>query len=624
MGEKMAKKPIKKPVKKVAPKNAIAPVPQGQMPPGLPPLSKDAEAKLGEIKKKIEKFQKRVVEKFDKYIAGIALLPPEKPKDGEKSDLNKINVLVLVDDTDSQKMSKQDLKQKLGTIIDKMAQEVDKNLFTQTVIFSELWQSCYDGKHDLLQMIALSAPVYDTGMLSAIKISEIHKNMILKKFEKYIVTYVLSGSLVRGQATATSDIDVFIVIDDTDVKRMTRAELKDKLRAIIIGMGIEAGEITGIKNKLNIQVYILTDFWDSLKEANPIIFTLLRDGVPFFDRGIFMPWKQLLRMGKIKPSIEAIDMFMNSGEQMLKRVHFKIKEIGMEDTYYAILTPSQAALMLYGVPPPAPRETAKLLREVFVKKEKLLEEEYVKILEHNIQVRKELEHGTMEKISGKEVDKMLVDAEKFLKRIKKLFTQIELMKEKDSIVHVYESVVTIARDILRLEGVEKVKDSEILKIFEEEMVHKGLIPQKFLRMLDEIIKAKKDYDSGKLGKTEVEQARKVSSELIKFLVEYMQRKRGRELERTKIRVKHGNRYGEVLLLDNTAFIIHDIDHKDKEISIAKINKDGGIGTTQKSNLEELEKHLAKIEIPSKVFIKEKIFEDMKKLFGKDVEILVNY
>ncbi len=34
---------------------------------------------------------------------------------------------------------------------------------------------------------------------------------------------------------------------------MTRVELKDKLRAIIIGMGIEAGDMTGIKNKLNIQ-----------------------------------------------------------------------------------------------------------------------------------------------------------------------------------------------------------------------------------------------------------------------------------------------------------------------------------------------------------------------------------
>ena len=76
--------------------------------------------------------------------------------------------------------------------------------------------------------------------------------MVLKKFEKYIVSYVLAGSLVQGRATKTSDIDVWVVIDDTDVKRMTRAELKDKLRAIIIGMGIEAGDLTGIQNKLNI------------------------------------------------------------------------------------------------------------------------------------------------------------------------------------------------------------------------------------------------------------------------------------------------------------------------------------------------------------------------------------
>jgi predicted nucleotidyltransferase len=123
----------------------------------------------------------------------------------------------------------------------------------------------------------------------------------LQFIEKYIVAYVLAGSIVQGKATPESDIDVFIVIDDTDVKRMTRAELKDKLRAIIIGMGVQAGEITGIRNKINIQVYILTDFWESIKEAHPVIFTFLRDGVPFYDRGIFMPWKQLLKMGRIKP-----------------------------------------------------------------------------------------------------------------------------------------------------------------------------------------------------------------------------------------------------------------------------------------------------------------------------------
>ena len=592
-------------------------------------LPKDVQEKLKTIKTKLEKFQKRVLDKFDKYIVGIALSPPPKPQEQKSAeqkpvDKDKINVLVLVEDSDSKKMPKYELKDKLTTIMNNIAQEIDKNLTPQAVILSELWQNCYDGKYELLQLIALSAPIFDRGMLAAIKIAEVHKTMILKKFEKYIVSYVLAGSLVQGRATPISDIDVWIVIDDTDVKKMTRAELKDKLRAIIIGMGIEAGELTGIKNKLNIQVYILTDFWDSLREANPIIFTLLRDGVPFYDRGIFMAWKQLLRMGKIKPSAEAIDMFMGSGEQMLKRVGLKLKDIGMEDIYYAILTPSQAALMLHGVPPPAPKETATLMREIFVQKEKLLEEKFVKILERVIDVRKTIEHGEKKEVTGKEIDDLLNESDKYLKRIKRLFTQIERIKEEDDMVKVYETVITIIRDVLKAEGIEKAEDEEVVKLFKDELISQGKIPAKFLRILNEILKAKKDYDDKKLTRVEVEKVKKDSNEFIKFLVEYLQRKRGREIERVKIRVKHGNRYGEVILLGDAAFIIHDIDHEEKEISKAKIKEDGSLGVTKKSSLQELEKALSKVEIPSKVFIKEPIFEDLKNFFGKDVEILVNY
>jgi uncharacterized protein (UPF0332 family)/predicted nucleotidyltransferase len=602
-------------------------------------LPKDVQAKLKTIKTKLDKFQKKVLDKFDKYIAGITLLPPPKqegqqlppqtdkqqPQQQQKpEDKDKISVLVLVDDTDSRKMSKFELKEKLTVIIDNVAKEIDKNLAPQTIILSELWQNCYDGKNDLLQLIAMSAPIYDKGMLAAIKIAEVHKTMVLKKFEKYIVSYVLAGSLVQGRATATSDIDVWIVIDDTDVKKMTRAELKDKLRAIIIGMGVEAGELTGIKNKINIQTWILTEYWDALREANPIMFTLLRDGVPFYDRGIFMPWKQLLKMGKIKPSAEAIDMFMGSGEQMLKRVELKLKDIGMEDIYYAILTPSQAALMLHGIPPPAPKETANLMKEIFVQKERLLEDKFVKILEKVVNTRKAIEHGEKKEITGKEIDELLNESDKYLKRIKRLFTQIEKIKEEDNMIKTYENIVTIIRDVLKMEGIEKVEDEEIIKVFENELISQGKIPAKFLRILNEIIKAKKDYDDKKLTKVEVEKVQKDSNELVKFLVEYIQRKRGRELERTKIRVKHGERYGEVILLDKQAFIIHDIDHEDKEISKAKIKEDGSLGTTQKSSLEELEKALANIKIPQKVFIKEPIFENLKDIFGKDVEVLVSY
>ncbi|MFH1317367.1 MAG: nucleotidyltransferase domain-containing protein [Candidatus Woesearchaeota archaeon] len=595
-------------------------------PPQLDPnnLPEDMQKKLKKVKEQLDKLSKKVVDKFDKYILGVSLLPPPKPKPGEKFDKDLLDVLVLVDDTDSKKMSKYDLKNKLITIIDNIAKDIDKNILPQIILLSELWQNLYDAKYELVQIIAMGATIYDQGMLQAIKIAEIHKSMVLRKFEKYIVSYVLAGSLVQGKATKTSDIDVWIVIDDTDVKKMTRAELKDKLRAIIIGMGIEAGDICGVKNKLNVQCWILTEYWDALKEANPVMFTLLRDGVPFYDRGIFMAWKQLLRMGKIKPSPEAIDLFMSSGEQMLQRVHATLKNIGMEDTFYAILTPSQAALMLYGLPPPTPKETPQLMREVFVKKEGLMEEKYIKILEKNINVRKEIEHGTKKGITGKEVDELLKSAEDYLKRIKRLFTQIEKIKEEQDVVHIYDTVITIIRDVLRMEGKEKVTDIEIVNTFEDEMISQGKIPAKYLRILNEINKAKKDYDDKKLSKTEVEQVKKNSREFIKFLVEYMQRKRGRELERAKIRVKHGNRYGEVLLLGDEAYIIHDIDHEEKEISKAKIKPDGSLGTTQKSNLEELEKALVKLEIVPKVFIKQPIFEDLKNIFGKDVEVLLNY
>jgi len=611
----------------------------------LPP---ELEKKLKGIKDQLDKFKDRVLDKFGDYIVGITLLPPEKvlpkeektlskegqaesekenePKKEEKGEdkEQKINLMIVVDDTDSKKMSKDELHQKFSTVINKIAEDVDKNLEAKSVLLTDIWNNCYDAKYDLNKLISVGAPIYDTGMLAAIKIAEVHKSMVLKKFEKYILSYVLAGSLTQGKATTSSDIDVWIVIDDTDVKKMTRIELKDKLRSIILGMGAEAGEITGIKNKINIQVYILTDFWDSLKEANPIIFTLLRDGVPFYDRGIFMPWKQLLRMGRIKPSREAIDLFMSTGEQSIKRVKHRLKDMGMEDCFYAILTPSQAAIMLYGLPPPTPRETPDVMEEIFVKKEKMLEAEYVKILKDNVALRKEIEHGTKKELSGAELDKYVKNAEKFLKRIRELFKEIEQKHNEKSIVYLHDELVTLIRDVLKSEGVGQVKESEIVEFFENELITTGKIPARHLRDVKDVVNAKNKYDSGKLGKTEIEQVRKSSGGLIRALIDHMQHKRGQELERAKIRVKYGGKFGEVLLLDTVAFVIHDIDAKPQVIEKAAVNEDGSLGSLENSGIEELEEGLAKIQFPRRVFVKEPVFNDLKKIFGKDVEVLLHY
>ncbi len=205
-----------------------------------------------------------------------------------------------------------------------------------------------------------------------------------------------------------------------------------------------------------------------------------------------------------------------------------------------------------------------------------------------------------------------------------MFKEIENRHNQKSIVILYDEIVTIIRDVLKLEGIEKANDAELVKLFEAELISTGKVPARYLRDLDEIVAAKKKFDSKKLDKADIESARKGSSGLIKFLVEYMQRKRGLELERAKVKVKHGERYGEIILLDKIAFIVHDLDAKDRQISKAPINADGSLGTVEDATYEEFEKALASVKFPQRVFVKEPLFEDLKNVFGRDVEVLLHY
>lgn len=580
------------------------------------PMDDKLRHNLETLRGKLDELQKKLLGRFQEYILGIALLPPMHP---EKHD--KAMVLVLIDDTDSTKMPKAELREKLHAIFLKEAEAIDPKLEPETLLLSELWGFCYDGKYDVLQAIAGCVPLYDRGMVSALKLAETHKQMVLKKFEKYIVCYVLAGSLVQGTATTKSDVDVFIVIDDTDVKKMTRAELKDKLRAIIIDQGFQAGDITGIQNKINIQVYILTDFWENIKEANPVIFTFLRDGVPFFDRGVFMPWKQLLQMGKIKPSQEAIDIFMSSGDQMLKRVSYKMKEMATEDFFWATLTPSQAALMLYGLPPPTPKETPSVLRDVFVKKEEMLEEEYVEIFQKILKVRKDIEHGTKTEVTGAELDELFVGSEKYLKRLGKLFEEITARKESEVVLHTYESAITVTRDVLRLEGATESPEAKLVELFEKHVVHKGHIPQTYSRYLKDILDAKKLYDKKKLTKADITEVTKKGREYFRVLVEHLQRAHSRDIERCRVRVKHGEKIGEVLFLKDHVFLVHDV-QKQEGFSVAKLDNHGLLTDIKESSIEAYETAVASPKLPDQLVIKEKIFEQLKTIFGNDVEIML--
>ena len=602
--------------------NQILPSTQTQ---NIPELNDELKHKLDNLKLKLDKFSSEIV-KEHKEIIGVSVLPPSKPYPGEKLTekeveelTKKINLLIVIKVLEQKEGYV--LRDKIAKAISKKASDFDKDLNPVVLDIIELREDCFDGKYEIIEMIAQGLALYDPkDLLAAIKISQIHQNMVLKKFDKYIVSYIAVGSLFRGDATS-HDIDVSIVVDDTDVKKMTRVELKDKLGAIIRGMGFDASKITGVKKEFHIQTYILTDFWDAIKDANPVIYTFLRDGVPFFDRGVFMPWKLLLKMGRIRPSPEAIDMQMDVGERLIQRTKGKMLNIIGEDLHYAILNPAQAALMLYGVAPPTPAETIKLMDEIFVKKEKLLEPKYIKILENVRKYYKGIEHGEIKTVSGKDIDNLLRDAEDYMKRINKLFDQIQKTRDKENINELTKNCLSILEDALKLQNVKfsKEKAAQLLK---KHFVDTKIIHQTYLDIFKDILKLKDNYTKKKINHAELEKLNREGRVFIKTFIEYIQRKKGYELDRAKIRFKYGNQAGEMLVLAKEAFIFTENEKKEKEIQKASVDEYGALVNITKSSSEEFEKALVSVQNIGPIFVKQKTFDSLKKLFGFDLQILM--
>jgi len=596
----------------------------------------EVKKKLAQLKTKVDKFKNKLLYKYDKVVIGLSVLPPEKLQEiverlraeGIKSEDElkkrikeegeKINILVLLEDEDKDTKNRFETLDKVEADAKKIAFEIDKKIKPQAMLMSELREACFDGKYEILKFVSFGGILYDRkDVLKALKVSEIHKSMVIKKFEKYVVSYIAVGSLFRGDASS-HDIDVAVIIDDTDVKRMSRAELKDKLGSIIRTMGYQAGDMAGVKKAFHVQVYILTDFWDSIKDATPVIFTFLRDGIPLYDRGVFMPQKLLLNMGRIKPSPEAIDMHLDVGARLIDRAKGKLIGIAVEDIYYAALNPSQSALMFHGYPPSTPKETIRLMEEVFVKKEKLLTQADVNTLKKASKLYKDIEHGTVKEVSGKLIDSLINEVENYVKKIKNLVAKLEKKSLKESSSDILDSINVLLTDLMKAEGLSTEKE-KLLTHFTN-LTKKGHFNKKDLDLLKKTIEGLRKASS----RQELEKYRRESSLLRKKILEHIQLKRGKELERAKLKIKFGNSFGEIYLLEDTAYLIDNIDVKEKSIRKAKIMPNGSLGDLKKSNIDELEEALMNIRIPKNVFIKEPIFEDLKKIYGKDVEISVSY
>jgi len=574
-------------------------------------ISAELQKEMEKTKKDLDKYKKEILKKF-KYIEAIGIVPAqanpkieeeyEIPEQEVKDKKGLIHVLTVIPEDNFKEIG----KVRLEAI--KLAKEINEKLWVHIMTPVDLWNLALDSKFEITEAFGMSFPILDKGLLGALRVSEIHKTLVLKKFEKYVTSYVIGGSIIRGTTKPTSDIDVFIIINDTDVKRMPRLELKEKLRSIIYSYVNEAVAIAGVKNSLHVQTYLLTEFWEGVKDAHPVMFTFIRDGVPLFDSNAFLPWKALLRMGKIKPSPEAIDLFMSSGDKMSEMVKKRMLDLVVLDIFWGISTPSQALLMLYGEPPADVYGTVKQIREIFVKKEKILEKKYADFLEEiSIKYFKGFEHGKIKEVKGIEVDKLLKNAEDYLDRLKDLRLQIEKRVQEKTIEQVYEDVFGMLKALLK-----KNTEKAVIEEFEEKLINQGKFPPKFaknLKFISEIKKklakktSKKDAKSTFKETQDVEQARKYAVEITNALIEYTQRCDFLSMDRTRFMIKSKNKTAEIFFLDNT-FIV-------EQGKISKLEN----SQLKDSNPEELKTQLLASK-DKEAKINTQALGDLKKIFGE--------
>jgi predicted nucleotidyltransferase len=289
---------------------------------------------------------------------------------------------------------------------------------------------------------------------------------VVQKFGKYIKSVVVWGSQKTGVGkTKSSDIDVAIIVDDTDVRRMTRPELKEKLFQRLCEMGFP------ISKKIHPQPYLLTEFWEYVREGNPVLYNVLRDGIVVFDAGFFLPVQMLMRMGNINPSKEAIDKHITVANELLKLTKDTITTKLTYDLEQAIVASTQAVLMELGYRPPAPREIADFVKEVLIQKEKLVDEKFYEIARDVIKLYKDIEHKEKKDVSGEELDKYYKLSEEYVKKMNEILVKIRKDKGEKWLFEVYEKAERkepIKRDgIVTLEKEDIEKKAE--KLIKEEL-----------------------------------------------------------------------------------------------------------------------------------------------------------
>lgn len=242
-------------------------------------------------------------------------------------------------------------------------------------------------------------------------------NEARKHYGDLIKSVLIFGSAARGDMKKTSDIDVWVILDDTTTKG------SEDLNKINTHMYLIAHQL----KDLHIQTTALTEFWRWVRMGSPELVNFLRYGLAIYDSGFIKPIQRMLEMGMLPPSEEAIAVKAKAAETRLKRIRLDLKSMVFELRYTATDI-CQAVIMHYYKKQPDHKNIPKFLRKLV--KDKKLEAEYVKKFEQLNKMWKDIDHKVVKEVDTDYLKNAIKLADELITRMKKLLPKEVIVKER--------------------------------------------------------------------------------------------------------------------------------------------------------------------------------------------------
>lgn len=345
---------------------------------------------------------------------------------------------------------------------------------------------------------------------------------VLKKYGKYVKTIVMMGSVAREEFNPKSDVDIFVVVDNTLFSE------KENINEFLDKMDEDLDKFAQkISDKISIQPsYTLTEFFDYVRVGHPIIYNFIKEGVAIYGNEFFEPWKRLLLAGRIPGTREAIENYMEGAPKKLMRAKTVKLLMLAEDAYYAMLNTAQAVLMFMGLAPPVPNKAYEEVKRQLVDVG-ILEPEYAEWLRDIIEIRKKIEHKELMDVSGAFVDEWIAKAEKFVDKMFSLLNALEIRKKEKILERTHEVMIKAAVTALKTLNKMPERQEEIPLIFKREFIDSKQIGEYYWDIWKRIEDMKKFVDqrqSEKLQDRDVYEMREYVRKLIKDLAKILKDK----------------------------------------------------------------------------------------------------